>query len=329
MFETLLVKPPMLPTSVSGAAASHHNPRESRATMALGPPFADNGNSLPFFDGFLMIGITWFNNSAFYPDGSHNYTVQQDWLAFLDLQLTMGAENLDRASNTTGMEPKFALTIPFPDPRAEVWGVTEEGRALNLSVAVDRIAAACWFVDMAVSRLLMLGLRHASFVGFYWFNEHIIPEDFPVVQAVAQHIHSQVGHPKLVFFWIPYFEAEGWQSWQELGFDFATLQPNWAFHSHVVSNHTLTKDELFARVANDTHCHGLGVEMELPLSVRNPQILNESWRASFDAYTNASKEHGWGKTMRTYYYGNDFVLMAAAAPDYFVKLYDAVAGVQL
>lgn len=126
--------------------------------------------------------------------------------------------------------------------------------------------------------------------------------------------------------WIPYFEAAGWQDWAALGFDFATMQPNWAFHSHSVSNHTLSRAELFEQVANDTHCHGMGVEMELPLAVRNPQIQNGSWRSSFGAYVNASGKYGWAATMRTYYYGNDFVLMAEEDPQFFQKLYGAVVG---
>ena len=42
-------------------------------------------------------------------------------------------------------------------------------------------------------------------------------------------------------------------------------------------------------MANDTSCAAMGVEMELPLSVRNPQIPRESWELSFDAYAAASK----------------------------------------
>ena len=83
----------------------------------------------------------------------------------------------------------------------------------------------------------------------------------------------------MMFIWIPYFQAAGWSDWRSLGFDVATMQPNWAFHSHPGLNNSA---ELFAKVANDTSCAGMGVEMELPLSVRNPQIPKLSWRSSFD-----------------------------------------------
>jgi hypothetical protein len=115
--------------------------------------------------------------------------------------------------------------------------------------------------------------------------------------------------------WIPYYQAAGWSDWRSLGFDVATMQPNWAFH-----NHTLSEKALFAHVANDTSCAGMGVEMEMPTSVRNPQIPDLSWRSSFDSYAAASAQYEWGRTLRTYYYGNAFVEMAVQAPDYFEKL---------
>ena len=152
-------------------------------------------------------------------------------------------------------------------------------------------------------------------VGFYWFNEDIPEPTYPLVKKVSKYIHG-LPEPTPIFMWIPYYQAAGWSDWKTLGFDVATMQPNWAFH-----NHTLGEKDLFAHVANDTSCTGMGVEMEMPLAVRNPQIPNHSWRSSFDSYAAASEEYEWGqKTLRTYYYGNAFVEMAAEAPDYFKKL---------
>jgi hypothetical protein len=294
-----------------------------------------------FFDGVLLMGNTWFNHTAFAPDPSHNYTTQSDWEGLLDLLLSMGAAQLDLAAASTNTRPKFVLSIPTPDPRAVRWGRAASGQILNLSVEADRVAAATWYIGTAMQKVAALKLRHVDFAGFYWFNERVVPADYSLVQAVAAHVHgitvssssssssssSNNGSSKLIFMWIPYFESTGWQHWQELGFDFATLQPNWAFHSHRIDNHTLTEAELFARVANDTKCRGMGIEMELPLAVRNPQIKNESWRASFNAYVSASRKYNWGnQTIRTYYYGNDYVSMAQKDPAYFKKLYHAVAG---
>ena len=158
--------------------------------------------------------------------------------------------------------------------------------SLNLSVEADRVAAATWFVDVAMDRVAAMGLQHIEMVGFYWYSELIVPADYSLVRAVASHVHSANqdgaggvgaatsadqgqgaprGQRKLIFTWIPYFEATGWQSWAELGFDFATMQPNWAFHNHSCCRNATA---LFARVANDTKCRGMGLEMELPLAVR-------------------------------------------------------------
>ena len=42
----------------------------------------------------------------------------------------------------------------------------------------------------------------------------------------------------------------------------------------------------------------------------------------------ASAHYGWGETMRTYYYGNDYVVMARQDPVFFGKLYRAVVGLE-
>lgn len=153
-----------------------------------------------------------------------------------------------------------------------------------------------------------------------WFNEDIPRATYPLVKAVSKHIHG-LPKPTPIFMWIPYYQAAGWSDWRTLGFDVATMQPNWAFH-----NHTLGEKALFAHVANDTACAGMGVEMEMPLAVRNPQIPDLSWRSSFRSYAAASRQYGWEKTLRTYYYGNAFVEMAVEAPEYFQQLKAVVRG---
>jgi hypothetical protein len=140
------------------------------------------------FDGVLTIGISWFGSKQFYPGGA-NWTTQQDWKDFLNLQLTMGALNIDKAAAAAGHHPAIILTIPFPDTRAQNWGVVN-GRPLNMSERADQIAAATWFVDFAREGIHALKMTHAVHKGFYWFNEDIQKEDYSLVQAVARHIHG-------------------------------------------------------------------------------------------------------------------------------------------
>ena len=79
---------------------------------------------------------------------------QSDWLQLLELFLSMGAVQLDRAAAAVQPRPKhapkvqFVLSIPTPDPRAARWGTSAAGRPLNMSVEADRVAAAAWYVTL-------------------------------------------------------------------------------------------------------------------------------------------------------------------------------------
>lgn len=48
--------------------------------------------------------------------------------------------------------------------------------------------------------------------------------DYGMVRALSLHLHA-LGYR---FSWHPYYEARGWESWRELGFDYALMQPNCA-----------------------------------------------------------------------------------------------------
>ena len=119
----------------------------------------------------------------------------------------------------------------------------------------------------------------------------------------------------------------GWRQWRDIGFDFVTLQPNWAF-ANVPPG--LNAEQKFALVANASECLGLGVEMELPMQIAPASMSNPlagNWTDSFDAYAAASRHYNWsGRAMRTWYYGNSFNQMRFEAPAYYMKLYTLVTG---
>ena len=82
--------------------------------------------------------------------------------------------------------------------------------------------------------------------------------------------------------------------------------------------------ERFARVANDTSTHEMGLVMEIPMDgVRNPQIPTrgddggelDPWQANLLLYAKASLLNGWqDHAIRSIYYGNSFVGMAFDDP---------------
>jgi hypothetical protein len=287
------------------------------------------------FDSFLFTAGEWFDGKSFWP-GQGTVTNASDWLAFLDMQLTIGATNLDAAAlamsaslplmnaASGGLRPSTVLTIPGPDPRQESFGVAPGlTRSLNFTLLDDRIAAVEWFTTQAAQAFAKRKFRRVFLAGFYWYVETIQAGDDTLLPTLSTHIKKKVG-PSLFLLWIPYFQTnpkqmEYLKTWRTLGFDFVTLQPNFAFHNS-------SADERFATVKALATNYTLGVELELPDYVRNPTV--KDWRASFDAYIEHINEwSGSGRIMRSYYYGNAFVASFATNTTnfaYYERLYSFV-----
>ena len=266
-----------------------------------------------FFDTFLFLGYVWFDGKSFWP-GAGKPMNASDWRQFLQLQMNMGVAQLNAAAEevhaTLGVGvggacarhtwPRVILAMPIPDPNQHDFGaITPGGRSLNFSIPADRLAAAKWAIDEAVDGASKS--EGVVTVGFYWFLETITARDAALVADVAAYVHAK----GLKFFWIPYYEAPGGYSyayWHDaLGFDTVWLQPNYAFH-----NSTLDR---FAAVNATASTNYMGVEMELPMGVRNPQ-LHGDWNKSLHQYLAAGVEYGFmDRAVKAYYYGNSFVEM--------------------
>jgi hypothetical protein len=173
-----------------------------------------------------------------------------DWSAFLSMQLDLGAANLDIAAanisgrlpmTSGGLRPSVVLSVPYPDPRSTDWGSLTPGsgpgkKSLNFTRAADRLAAVSWWLDQAVAQFKSRNFSHVHLDGFYWFFEEIAswaPDntDDVLVPAVSRHIKAI--DADLLFEWIPYYRPGDPHTarWRALGFDFATLQPNYAFNN--------------------------------------------------------------------------------------------------
>jgi hypothetical protein len=287
-----------------------------------------------FFDSFLFLGTEWYGHvkfnweRAYINDSSfadQRHAAMHDWIGLMKIFL-QGVRNLEAAAAHTNTHPTFVIAIPYPDKRASRWGVVD-GRILNFSITNDQIKGVGWYVNQVVSSVAALNLQRSKLIGFYWLNEGVDRLDHPMIRAVAAQIH-RVRDERLFLMWVPSYRASfkvdfgGWLQWRDIGFDFVTLQPNWAF-ANVPPG--LNSSEKFALVANASECLRLGVEMELPMAVRNP--LAGSWADSFDAYAAASRHYNWSAlAMRTWYYGNSFNRMRLESPAYYKKLYELVTG---
>jgi hypothetical protein len=266
-----------------------------------------------FFDAVLFTGYLWTDAACFWPGQCKRPLQATDWRQILALWAgPLGAAGLSNATIAAfgaGVKTKAIVTIPYPDERATAFGTLDGGADLNMSVAADRVAASCWWVR-AVSAALA-PLPGVELVGIYWYLEGTTPDDMIILPQVSACVHAA----GLKFAWIPDY-ADGVESnqaaqWRDAGFDFATLQPNYAFYDVTAQR--------FANTSAAMAALGLGVEMELPLTVRN-ELINCNSTESFYEYLDSAVELGWavaagapGGALKTWYNANDFAYYGRAA----------------
>jgi hypothetical protein len=122
---------------------------------------------------------------------------------------------------------KVVITLPEPIKNQTDWGEVD-GNVLNFTRDADRIIACKWYIDHAIGQYKKAGFKNIQLTGFYWVAEGM-NESRTIIHAIADYIHSK----NLNFYWIPYFNANGYSEWASFGFDEAWLQPNYFFYGDV------------------------------------------------------------------------------------------------
>ena len=90
--------------------------------------------------------------------------------------------------------------------------------------------------------------------GFYWMSEKAL-QSRPVTTVVGNYIHSM----GKLFYWIPYYTAQGFSEWKQFGFDVAYIQPTYFWNKRIPDNRVDRACEL-------AYNHHMGLEMEFDLA---------------------------------------------------------------
>lgn len=188
------------------------------------------------FDGFLFLEIKCNADRGFATGYRKGGAQKEHWVGLIDQYLTPGKDiaALDECIGEAKKHipgkfhrRKVVLSLPEPLLGQTDWGELE-GRQLDFNVDADRTAACKWYIDLLISRFKDSSLENVQLSGFYWLAEHVT-ETVTFVKEVSDYIHEK----GLDFYWIPYFKANGYESWREWGFDHAYLQPNHFFHPQI------------------------------------------------------------------------------------------------
>ncbi|UVI31506.1 DUF4855 domain-containing protein [Paenibacillus spongiae] len=272
-----------------------------------------------FFDGALFLA-KWsfaFRGYEGYPVGDERSNNLEDWRWYLDktfgeagdlAELNKAVEDVAVQLNDPGYKMKVVIMIPYPDPSQHEFG--ELAGSGPLSFDYRRVApeeahrnkqlALKWYVGQLLKRWDEADLPRLELSALYWMNEAVhqsVPQEEELIGWTRDLIHDA----GLKFFWIPYFNAENYGKWKELGFDAAVLQPNHFFTETGADRIQVTAD-MAAKA-------GMGLEMEVDYRVFGE---DGAFRGKYLNYLNGGVEYGFaGDVFRGYY--QDVKLLAAAA----------------
>ena len=149
----------------------------------------------------------------------------------------------------------FTVTLYYPNSeRTDFGDINGDGVVDGLTTDENRLRALEWYMEMFEAKLSEYDFENIEFVGYYWYDESIYPQDNApyIVSETAKIVHNR-GYD---FFWIPYYTASGFSAWDSYGFDVACMQPNYVFK----------EEEPYSKIpqaAYLTQLYGMGIEIEI------------------------------------------------------------------
>ena len=190
------------------------------------------------FDGFLFLPTPGEMIKGGRPDFT---SVKEEW-EDLENKLFIKGQNLDalnkaagKVKNELGLKDykyKFYISIAHPSMHVTDFGdINGDGKSESLRTVEARIEAVKWYVRRFYEMYDPADYPNLEFAGWYWFHESIdtFEGDPEVIKGTSDYLHT-IGDQ---LFWIPYFCAEGYQTWKDVGFDVCCMQPNFAFDERV------------------------------------------------------------------------------------------------
>lgn len=262
------------------------------------------------------------------------YPDRRGWDDLLDrlFEPDNDVDALDQAAATakkTLHDPRrvVRLVLPIPNPVTTIdgpWG-SIDGDVLDLNPtrvgeqtsAANRLRVVRWYVDEALRRYAAGRNRHIELSGFYWMHESIAPRssDSALVQRVSQLLRARPGHQ--CFYWIPYYQAAGFQYWQSYGFEASMMQPNYFFDASLLPTDTSRLE----RTAKLARWSGQGVELEIDAAALTDSGARQKWLN----YLTVDKQTGADRAIKGYYWGSraTFAAMVGSTDPDVRHTYDA------
>lgn len=201
-----------------------------------------------------------FINYWFEPDGA---------VSILDRTIGKAIERLGRPS--FGIH-KVVMTMPDPimlqtfsnkSSSRTYWGKIN-GRQLDFTNVEDQIAAYKWFIDEVKTSWERLAPKNIRLAGFYVLSEilegpggynYAYKRWHEILPSVSSYLHRM----DYGMYWIPYYQADGYNYTSTMGIDYTWIQPNeyWDYPEKQDK-----KDWNWVFSTMNTYGHGMEIEFE-------------------------------------------------------------------
>lgn len=327
----------------------------------------ENGTEHWLHEAFLYIGSedAQANSILCITSDKIRSADQNSWKRFADYWISPSGvtETLDRtignAISRIG-KPSFRhkVVITMPDPimleyfydknsSTTYWGKID-GRQLDFSNVEDQILAYRWYIDYVREAWNKSVPEHIELAGFYILSEILVAKPSgwnykykrwdKIIPETSEYLH-QLNYG---LYWIPYYQADGYDMTRQLGIDYTWLQPNkywdyqekkswnWVFNSMSTYGHGMeiefegshgeagwsqfdaeiprTSSSILETVRTSNDAQGTPKGQPNPQAARNRQRLRD--------YFNEFKEAGYyGKARIATYSGTDAMYELATSPD--------------
>lgn len=288
-------------------------------TYTYNPNAANNGRHLPedlkpyvgyydqegnlkdfFFDSYLFLPcVTYGVSGARLHYDTNNPTKAIDWEDYVNDTFYEGT-NVDaletafgEAKQQLGNTDKKAgvvLTVLYPAYGQKDFG-SLGGKTLDFSKLDDRKYAIKWMIDEQLKLYNERDYKNLELIGFYWLEEYLVTygnkeENKLLYQYTADYLHSL----DLKFVWIPWYQANGYKEWNDLGFDIACMQPNMYWEQIPTPNRV-------ADTVEECKLYGMGTEIEIDARA----LASAEYYNRYLDYLEGSLQNGAMNTVKMYY----------------------------
>lgn len=222
-----------------------------------------------------------------------DYVTNEEFLPDMNINaLDAAVGEAKKALGNTEYKANVFMTLFYPVKTVSEFGEVN-GKNLDFSDPEDRKAGLKWMVDESLRQFAEKNYENIRLAGFYWFCEDMdfVDGGRELTRCTTDYIRS-LG---LKTCWCPYFYAQGYDKWQELGFDIAAHQANY-FPEHRKDWPNRGTAERLPLVAESVKQYGIGVGMEMS----DPRVESAE---VFKQYMVAGAEYGFMNYPHIYYMG--------------------------